>query len=291
MIQTEFEMFRMMMFSCCLLALGFPCFAQQSDAPAPSYSNVKYGPHEKNTLDFWQADSDKPASLVIFIHGGGFVRGDKATNPKALGIKGPGFRHNILNALKEAGFAVASVNYRLPENPDDPRDDVFRPLQIRDVKAAIRYLRANADMYHIDADQIGLCGLSAGAGLANLAGVSGNHTVLDDYGSNQNHSSGVQAVVSFYAPTFYRMRGVTNVLQYVTVGDAAFLLVHGEKDKTVPIENSFAFRDALVKAGYQAGTNIIFEEVAGAGHGLGKRFNDFIPVSIKFLKQQLVIKK
>ena len=66
----------------------------------------------------------------------------------------------------------------------------------------------------------------------------------------------VRSAVSFYGPTFHRMPDATNVLRHVTPGDAAFLLIHGEKDKTVPIENSRAFRDALVKLGELAPADI-----------------------------------
>lgn len=69
--------------------------------PKADASNVRYGPHRRNVLDLWLAKSDTPAPLVLFVHGGGFVTGDKITLPAAR-----------LRAYLDAGFSVAAIDYR-----------------------------------------------------------------------------------------------------------------------------------------------------------------------------------
>ncbi|MCI0423480.1 MAG: alpha/beta hydrolase fold domain-containing protein, partial [Acidobacteria bacterium] len=90
-----------------LLLLAVLCLGQDEgkrnqEIPAPTHKNVPYGAHERNALDFWQAKSDKPAPLVVFIHGGGFTGGSKDQ-----------INANILNELLEAGISVAAMHYRL----------------------------------------------------------------------------------------------------------------------------------------------------------------------------------
>ena len=67
--------------------------------PTPTQANVRYGPHERNVLDFWKAKSDKPTPLLFFIHGGGWTGGDKA------GIA-------VVQRFLKAGISVVSINYR-----------------------------------------------------------------------------------------------------------------------------------------------------------------------------------
>lgn len=115
--------------------------------PAPDLRDVKYGPHERNLLDFWFAKNGTgPAPLVVFIHGGGFVGGDKS---KASPV-----------ALREAidgGAAFMSINYRFREHA--PIQDI-----LRDAARAIQYVRANAERFRIDPKRVASFGGSAGAG-------------------------------------------------------------------------------------------------------------------------------
>ena len=114
---------------------------------APTFADVAYGPHGNQKLDFWQAKSDRPAPLVVYIHGGGFVGGDKS---KARSL-------SALPLCLEHGVHFASINYR------------FRtqlPLQevLRDSARAIQFLRAKAGEWNIDKPRIAAYGGSAGAG-------------------------------------------------------------------------------------------------------------------------------
>ena len=131
------------------LAWGFalPAAAQQAkDKPKPDVADAKYGPHERNVLDLWRAKSDKPAPLVVFIHGGGF-RGGSKENLSA----------DLLNRCLEAGLSVAAINYRLT-------DTAPYPAAYLDSARAIQFLRSKAKEWNLDPAKVAATGGSAGAG-------------------------------------------------------------------------------------------------------------------------------
>jgi acetyl esterase/lipase len=136
-----------------LIALGTLALApptRAADEPnrrPPTFANISYGPHERNVLDLWQAESDQPTPLLIFIHGGGFVQGDKK------GIhKNPAVRKAL-----DAGVSFATINYRFREHA--PLQDI-----LRDAARAIQYIRSRAAEWNIDPARIASYGSSAGAG-------------------------------------------------------------------------------------------------------------------------------
>jgi acetyl esterase/lipase len=114
--------------------------------PEPTFKSVAYGPHPQNTLDLWLARSDRPAPLVVFIHGGGFVSGDKAQASGAA-----------VQRCLAFGVSFASINYRFLN--DAPIQDI-----LRDSARAIQFLRLHAKEYNIDPQRIATFGSSAGAG-------------------------------------------------------------------------------------------------------------------------------
>ena len=114
--------------------------------PKPTFADVKYGPHERNVLDIYQAKSDKPTPLVVYIHGGGFVGGDKK-----------GVAPAIVDKCLQSGVSVAAINYRFLEHAALP--DI-----LRDSARAIQFLRFNCSKYNIDKKRIASYGGSAGAG-------------------------------------------------------------------------------------------------------------------------------
>ena len=127
--------------------------APQKKAPAaergvaPTMENVAYGTHERNVLDLWQAKSDKPTPIVVFIHGGGFVNGDKST------VRGSA----ALKKFLDHGVSVASINYRFKEHASVP--DI-----LRDAARAIQYIRSRAKEWNLDPARVAAYGGSAGAG-------------------------------------------------------------------------------------------------------------------------------
>jgi hypothetical protein len=114
--------------------------------PRPDEENVKYGPHERNVLDLWIAKSDKPAPLVLFIHGGGFRNGDKAA-----------LSEGNLKTYLDSGFSVAAINYRLTSTAP-------APAAYLDCARALQFLRANAKKWKLDPKLVASTGGSAGAG-------------------------------------------------------------------------------------------------------------------------------
>jgi acetyl esterase/lipase len=127
-----------------LLAAG--SWAQQPAAIPPDRADLSYGPYAGNKLDFWQAKSEKPAPLIVFIHGGGFVNGDKKqVNPR------------YVKACLDAGVSFASINYRF-------RTEVPIQAVLRDSARAIQHLRAHAADFGIDKARVAAFGGSAGAG-------------------------------------------------------------------------------------------------------------------------------
>jgi len=118
---------------------------EQKEGMSPTYEDVKYGPHERNVLDFYRAESDRPSPVAVFIHGGGFRGGShKSVN------------RGTLQELLEAGISVAAVEYRFVS--DKPL-----PAAHQDSLRALQFIRSKASQWDIDKTRIGAFGGSAGA--------------------------------------------------------------------------------------------------------------------------------
>lgn len=148
-------------------------------------SNVVYAqvpdrgyPSKAMTMDILMPADNQLHPAIIYINGGGFISANK-----------DGYIQHRL-ALAEHGYVVASITYRVAPTSTFPA-----PLE--DVKSAIRYLRANAETYYVDAKHIGVIGGSAGGYLAAMAGTT-NGVHQFDVGDNLQESSDVQAVVDLY---------------------------------------------------------------------------------------------
>jgi acetyl esterase/lipase len=152
----------------------------------PTYADVQYGPHERHVLDFWKAESTQPTPLIVYIHGGGFVAGDKNTLPPPL-----------LREALSARLAVAAINYRFVGN------GITFPAPQQDGARAIQFLRFQAREWNIDPRRIAVFGGSAGAGISLWLGF---HDDLADTASGDpvlRQSSRVQAVGSLGGQTTY----------------------------------------------------------------------------------------
>jgi hypothetical protein len=137
--------------------------------------------HERHKLDLFVPEkADAPLPLIIWVHGGGWQNGSKDGGPP------------LRNGYTERGYAVASINYRLSGH-------ATFPAQIEDCKAAIRWLRAHAAEYRLDARRFGVWGSSAGGHLVALLGTSGEVKEFD-VGAHLDQSSRVQAVCDYYGP-------------------------------------------------------------------------------------------
>ncbi|MBI5685049.1 MAG: alpha/beta hydrolase [Verrucomicrobia bacterium] len=236
--------------------------------------------HARQKLDLYVPEkAGAPLPLIIWVHGGGWAAGSKDGCPP------------LRQGFIERGYALASIGYRLS-------GDAIFPAQIEDCKAAIRWLRAHAKQYGLNPDRFGVWGSSAGGHLVALLGTSGGVKVFD-VGAHPDVSSRVQAVCDFYGPTDLlqmdahalpearlkhdpasspesRLIGGAiqenkektaraNPIVYASKDDPPFLIVHGDKDPTVPIHQSQLLFDALKKAG----ASVHFHTIKGAGHGQG----------------------
>jgi acetyl esterase/lipase len=125
--------------------------AKALQGPEPTLANVKYGEHPRQVLDFWKAERNSPAPLVFFIHGGGWVSGDKSSA-----------RGSVARLLKE-GISVVSINYRYIQQAQ--ADGVTPPVKapLHDAARALQFVRSKAKEWNIDSKRIGATGGSAGA--------------------------------------------------------------------------------------------------------------------------------
>lgn len=199
--------------------------------------------------------------LIVWVHGGGWLFGSKEDTPALV--------------LVANGFAVASINYRYS------KEAIF-PAQLDDCKAAVRWLRSHADDYKIDPDRIGAFGMSAGGHLVALLGTTGDIDVDKGNAGAEKVSSKVQAVCDWCGPadllTIADQAGKDNELKlrskdgpvalllgglpekkkqlakeaspvaFVATGDPPFLIMHGDKDKVVPVKQSEELYQALKEA-------------------------------------------
>jgi acetyl esterase/lipase len=211
-----------------------------------------------------------PLPAVLCIHGGGFRAGTREGHD-ALCVR-----------LAKRGFVAATVTYRLA-----PKYQF--PAAVHDVKAAVRWLRANAAKYQIDPARIGATGDSAGGHLAQFLGVTGGVKQFEGDGGNVEQSSAVACVVNRYGPSNLlksydasvdaaevlplflggdcdtaRQRHVeASPLNWVTPAAAPTLLLHGTEDKYVAYEQAVWMRDRLQSCGVE----VELLTLTGAGHG------------------------
>jgi len=121
------------------------------DLAENTLADVAYGPHPRNTLDFWKAKSDTPTPLLVVIHGGGFYAGSKEN----LG----GLDSATFNEMMLSGISVASINYRLTT-------DAGFPAQMLDAARAVQFLRSKAKEWNLDPTRVAASGGSAGGGIS-----------------------------------------------------------------------------------------------------------------------------
>ncbi|MGJ8643200.1 MAG: alpha/beta hydrolase fold domain-containing protein [Luteolibacter sp.] len=137
-----------------LLLFGFlhaEELAYDASVPEPTLSNVSYGPHKRNVLDFWKADSDKPTPLVFVIHGGGWGGNSKEAINRFVDT----------SPLLEAGISVVAINYRYLKQAGELSPPVKAPMM--DSARALQFVRNKAEEWNIDKSRIAATGGSAGA--------------------------------------------------------------------------------------------------------------------------------
>jgi acetyl esterase/lipase len=129
----------------------------KTDGPMPTLADVPYGPHFRQTIDFWRAGSNRPTPLAYYIHGGGWAADDKSEI----------HRHLDVRALLGAGISVAAVNYRFLQDANAAK--IVPPVEwpLGDARRALQFLRSKAREWNVDTARIAATGVSAG-GCASL---------------------------------------------------------------------------------------------------------------------------
>lgn len=244
-------------------------------------SNIPYASDtlKNHTLDLYiPKHIGNSLPLVVWIHGGGWIGGDKFGDMENM--------KSTLKAILDNGFAVASIAYRFSTT------DIF-PAQIQDCNQAVNYLYNNSLKYNLDKNKIAVIGFSAGGHLASLIATSNNNTVNAFYYKNQKPHFKIRGVIDFYGPSDFIARIGSMPLDegehkttstgllgaqplarpdlakfaspttYIDKADPPFLIFHGDKDTTVPITLSKLLDSYLKLANVQSE----FVIVEGGQHG------------------------
>lgn len=220
-----------------------------------------------------------PLPVIAYVHGGGWRTGSKVMA-----------RSQVMELVDSGRYAAVSIGYRLAW-------EASWPAQSHDIRAAIRWIRGNADDYGLDASRICAMGASAGGHLVAHLGThlgttsgSGEHGAEGALGDHLDQTSEVQCVINFFGPadlTTDSVAGGTeepspvalllgdtpenrpelareaSPLHHVSADDAPFLVIHGTEDPVVSYDESVRLTEALENAGVA----VIFQTVEGGGHG------------------------
>lgn len=259
--------------------------------------NVLYGGEadKKLVLDIYKLKKDLHPNLIVWIHGGAWHSGSKENPP--------------LNLLGN-GYALASVNFSLST------EKIF-PAQVQEIKAAIRFLRANAGKYGYRPDKIVIWGSSSGGHLASLVATTNNNKDLEgDLGQYIGTSSSVQGCIDYFGPTNFltilnqstphglnvrlpalaillgkpveqatTLAKLASPVYQVDAGDPPMFIVHGEQDGQVPINQSIE----LMSAYKTNKLKVQMEFIPYAGHSDPAYFKKELLDKIdKFLKENVL---
>jgi acetyl esterase/lipase len=239
-------------------------------------------------LDLLLPQCDEQLPLIVFIQGGAWMNQNRSKNLPQL------------VAFAQKGYVVASIEHRLSH------EAVF-PVQLYDVKTAVRYLRAHATTYGIDPNRIAAWGMSSGGHLAALLGVTGHLSNLEGMGEWMGYSSEVQAVIDFYGPSDVRLfeglsaatpgsrllgeqvhsdkASIMSPITYISDDAPPFLIIHGDSDGVVPLQQSELFYSALK----DVGADVEFYKLKGAEHNFSQFCiqSDSLEIVASFLKSKM----
>jgi len=225
------------------------------------HQNIPYAGDtlKKHLLDLYlPANATGSTPLLVWVHGGAWMMNDKYADM--------GYMTNTIRTILEKGYALASIDYRHSTTA------IF-PAQIQDCYQALEFLNVNAAKYKLDKNKIVLIGFSAGGHLASLLALSNNNNVAEFYPSKKKTTFKIKAVLDFYGPSDFlsmtalsdpNMKGdpistllgstplkrpdiskLASPCTYVDKDDPPFIIVHGEKDESVPYQQSLLLQSYL----------------------------------------------
>ncbi|GIL25372.1 lipase [Actinocatenispora comari] len=259
--------------------------------PLPTVSDIEYAhpEHQPLRLDLYVPDGHGPHPVCLWLHGGAWFLGDRVSSADPFAPE-----------LARRGIAIASVDYRLGEAGRFPRN-------IDDVRAAVRWLRGHGDAYELSTERIGSWGASAGGHLSLMAALSS---------TGGNPSDRIDAVVDCYGPTdlaarlsrtdmersvltdppetryldttvgqpdLARARAASPLFQNLD-GAPPTLIIHGDRDQQMALDQSQRMHQALVAAGCDSQLLIL----GGTGHGGPQHASTWVLDTIAgFLHQHL----
>ena len=249
---------------------------------------------KKLGLDIYMPAGVQTPPLLVWVHGGAWRSRTK---------------ERVTMVFVEHGIATASLDFRLST-------EARFPAAVHDIKAAIRFLRANASEYGYRTDRIAISGSSSGGHLAALVGVTNGHTALEGtVGDHPDQSSDVQAIVSYYGasnlttilaqstphglnvrePALKLLLGalpesakelaeLASPVFHVDRSDPPLLLVHGDQDPQMPINQAHELEGAYK----QLGLDVSLDVVHGAAHGGNAFFSgDHLTRALEFLHRTI----
>ena len=248
-----------------LYAMPSPRRVVITEVPGRVYTDIPYCgenslPTEKLHIVL-PAEGDGPFPVIVSIHGGAWSSGNTSKKMEVSATQNAAFA-----ALKR-GYAVVCVDYSV-KNKDNP---VAFPLQMQEIRAAVRFVRSVAEQYNFDTDHICLMGESAGGMLASMAALTEGEAYYDNANlGSMEYSSKVQAVIAQYpAPKMGKndmtarlfdttadnlteeMLSSITALDHIDANDPPFFIEHGTADTTIPYTDSVEFYEALTAAGIE----------------------------------------
>ncbi len=153
----------------------------------PTHANVRYGPHERQVMDVWLAESSKPTPVLVSIHGGGFRGGNKSVDA------------GLLKECLASEISVVAITYRLS-------NVAIAPAQFHDSARAIQFVRHNAEKWNIDPERFASTGGSAGAGLSLWLGFHDDLADPDNDDPVRRQSSRLTCMAVYNGQTSYDPR-------------------------------------------------------------------------------------
>lgn len=232
------------------------------------HNDIQYNAnsHHKQKLDLYMPpNADGEVPLVVLMPGGAWLYNDKYNDIKTM--------HKTMSEILNSGYALAAVDYRFST------EEIF-PAQIQDCNKAISYLYDNSKKLGLNRDKFALMGFSAGGHLASLAGLSKNNNIDEFFVPESTKDFKIRGVIDFYGPTdliLFPNNSDPRIPESILIGDALlsrpdlakwaspttyvdendppFLIIHGEKDETVLLNQSQLLRSWLTIYGV---TNELF---------------------------------